>query len=129
LTRDIRCLSREQKQHGVRNLFGFGEPSHRNLIEIISSSSFENEPIILVFTAPGETALTLMPLGASSFARALTNTFCAPFVMLYKTSHDAPVSPQMELTATIAPDFFLIIAGSRFLVNRNGLETWSCTMS
>lgn len=54
---------------------------------------------------PQATALTGMPLGASSFASALVKALIPPFVVEYATSVDAPTLPQTEETLMILPCF------------------------
>ena len=62
-----------------------------------------------VFVAPGDTALTLMPEGPSSFARALIYESTAPLLAEYKASQEEPVCPHIEETARMTPFCRLIM--------------------
>src|SRR5699024_5095151 len=46
-----------------------------------SRSSSESALVMLPLTIPGATALTVISVAASSFARDLTRVFCAPFIV------------------------------------------------
>ena len=54
---------------------------------------------------PQAMALTVILLGASSFASAFVKLLTPPLEAEYATSQDAPVLPQTEEMLMIQPDF------------------------
>ena len=69
-----------------------------------ASSSSDSLEFISVSINPHATALTLIPLGASSLASAFVKASRPPFDAEYATSIDAPLSPQTEDTFIILPE-------------------------
>ena len=65
-----------------------------------------------VSMTPGATALTRMPLGASSAARERVSPMMACFVAEYVTSQEAPCRPQMEDMLMMQPACSCSMPGS-----------------
>ena len=68
-----------------------------------SRSSCEKHLFISVSIKPQVIALTRMPLGASSLARAFVKELMAPFEAEYATSVEAPTVPHMDEMLIIMP--------------------------
>ena len=56
---------------------------------------------------PGDMQLTLIPLGPSSFAKALVKPIRPALEAEYATSQEAPLTPQIDEILIILPDLFL----------------------